>query len=151
MDLNEGIQEMNNNKKLRFSKSRSSNNFGSTFTFFPHNNLVREAITSRPRAQSSIKYSLMKSKSQKKNMVLSGMDTPLFLGQIKNKKVRNFYETILKSCCKEKEPKERHLKNIFRINKNKNQRNSFVLNRNSNPRSLKNFINFANFSFGTMG
>jgi hypothetical protein len=73
-------------------------------------------------------------------MVLSGMDTPQFFGQIKDKNVRNFYETILKSCCREKEPKERHLKNIFRMNKNKNQRNSFVL-KSKEKDKINNSIN----------
>ena len=117
MDLLDEITPLKSNNRFMLLKSNSTNNYGSSLSSFFYNKIRRETISARPRAKSSIKNGMKKSKTQKKNMVLS--DTPLFFSEIKNKNVRNFYETVLRNCCKEKEPKERLLKNLFRINNNK--------------------------------
>ena len=57
-------------------------------------------------------------KSGKKQLYLPE-EQNIFI-KIKNKEVRNFYETILKNSCREKELKTKNLKNIFRIKNTKN-------------------------------
>ena len=123
MEIDE-IQSLTSNKRFKLIKSNSSNNYGSSLSSFSYNNNIRrEIISARPRFKSPLKIGFTRAKSPKNNMILS--NEPTFLNQIKNKNVRNFYETVLKNCCREKEPKQRCLKNIFKINNN--NRDSFLL------------------------
>ena len=124
MEINDEFPQMKYKQRFKFVKSRSVNNFGLSVTSFSNKNLRKEDITSKTRVKPFKKNGLIKSKSQKKDMILSDMDNRLFFSHIKNKNVRNFYETVLKSCCKEKEPKERFLKNLFRMN---NKKHTLVL------------------------
>ena len=132
MDLIDEISPLKSNKRFILVRNNSSNNFGSTLSSFSYNK--REILNSKYRPKTPVRSGMLRFK--KKDMVLS--DTPAYFSHIKNKNVRNFYENVLKSCCKEKEPKERFLKNIFRIN----NKPTYVLRskdkNNNNINNLKN-------------
>ena len=136
MEIDE-IQSLTSNKRFKLIKSNSSNNYGSSLSSFSYNNNIRrEIISARPRFKSPLKIGFTRAKSPKNNMILS--NEPTFLNQIKNKNVRNFYETVLKNCCREKEPKQRCLKNIFKINNN--HRDSFLLKSKDKKKINRNKI-----------
>ena len=111
MDLIDEISPLKSNKRFILIRNNSSNNFGSTLSSFSYNK--REIMSSRYRPKTPVRSGTLRFK-KKEDMILS--DRTLYFSHIKNKDVRNFYENILRSCCKEKEPKERFLKNIFRTN-----------------------------------
>ena len=122
MDISDEIQKIKSNGKPTLLRSMSSNNFGTTFSY-DFNSIKREKIKSS-KYQNKTAQKNNRLKSGKTNLILP--DEQIFFSQIKDEKVRNFYESILKHSCREKEPKTKYLKNIFRI---KNKR-PFLLNLN---------------------
>lgn len=99
-------------KGFSLIRSMSSKNFGTIFSYSIYNlrkNKIKSANTPNKTFQ---RYSLMK--SNKKDINLS--NDSVYFTNIKNLKVRNFYETILKNSCREKEPKTILLKNAFKQN-----------------------------------
>ena len=122
MDISDEIQRIKSNGKPTLLRSMSSNNFGTTFSY-DFNSIKREKIKSS-KYQNKTAQKNNRLKSGKTNLILP--DEQIFFSQIKDEKVRNFYESILKHSCREKEPKTKYLKNIFRI---KNKR-PFLLNLN---------------------
>lgn len=111
MKLEDKIAPSTLNNKILF-KNNSSNNFRTTFLY----NLEcskSEKMKKITTHNNNTKYNKLKLRN-KKLFILP--DEQKFFSQIKNQKVRNIYSIILKISCKEKEPKAKHLKNIFRLN-----------------------------------
>ena len=101
------------NEKNCLLKSMSSSNFGSTYTYNLMNlksHYIKSARTPNKSYQ-NFNFKI----SSRNNIRLS--QEYLYFSNVKNKKIRNIYETILKNSCREKEPKMVHLKNLFRIKK----------------------------------
>lgn len=125
---------LKSNHKTLF-KNNSTNNFGSTFLYnlkYLRNDLMKKTITPKKDNINNIRF-----KSAKKKLLFLP-DEQLFFSQIKNKQVRNFYETILKNSCRVKELKTKHLKNIFRI---KNSNNVLL---KSNQKEAENIFDLHN-------
>jgi len=124
--------EPNENDKNRLLKSMSSSNFGSTYAY----NLINRKINNIKSAKTPNKYyHNFNLKSSSKNGIGLSQEF-IYFSNVKNKKVRNIYETILKNSCREKEPRMIHLKNLFRAKKKK----SFYI-KNDDKNNLEN-INF---------
>ena len=105
------IDLFESNEKNRLLKSLSSNNFGSTY-IYNLMNLKRINIKTARTPNKSYQNFNFKISSRNKNGLSQEY---LYFSNVKNKKVRNIYETILKNSCREKEPRMIHLKNLFRI------------------------------------
>lgn len=120
MDSTEDIPLAKSKKRNTLIKSISTNGFGTLFSY--NLDILRKQIKSARTRNKTPKNELKLTKK----LILP--DEQLFFSEIKNKKVRNIYEAILRNSCKEKEPKTKHLKNIFRIKKTKN----FLLKPNIN-------------------
>ena len=111
MDSTEDIPLAKSKKRNTLIKSISTNGFGTLFSY--NLDILRKQIKSARTRNKTPKNELKLTKK----LILP--DEQLFFSEIKNKKVRNIYETILRNSCKEKEPKLKHLKNIFRLKNTK--------------------------------
>ena len=111
MNSAEETHLVKSNKRNSLLKSNSTNSFG---TIFIYNLDIIKSKRIHPRTPNKTPKNDLKIK---KNLFLP--EEQKFFCDIKNKKVRNFYETILRNSCKEKEPKLKHLKNIFRLKNTK--------------------------------
>ena len=109
------IDLFESNEKYRLLKSMSSSNFGSAY-IYSIINLKRNNIKRAKTPNKTIQF--FNPKRSSKNNIASSQEY-LYFSDIKNKKVRNIYETILKNSCREKEPRTVHLKNLFRTKKKK--------------------------------
>ena len=107
------IDLFESNEKNRLLKSLSSSNFGSTY-IYNLMNLKRINIKTARTPNKSYQNFNFKISSRNKNGLSQEY---LYFSNVKNKKVRNIYETILKNSCREKEPRMIHLKNLFRVKK----------------------------------
>lgn len=114
MKLTDEISSFKYYKRELNNKSR--NNFGKTFS--NSFKLLEKEENIRPYAPNKRFIKNNEIKSDKKQLYLPE-EQNIFI-KIKNKEVRNFYETILKNSCREKELKTKNLKNIFRIKNTKN-------------------------------
>lgn len=114
MELLEVIPSIKSEKTLL--KSNSSNGFGTTYLYnidYLKREHFRRAMSAKKMYNKDYRL-----KSVKKKLFI--VDEQFFFSQIKNKDVRNFYESVIKNACREKEPKTKHLKNIFRLKKSRN-------------------------------
>jgi hypothetical protein len=107
------IDLFESNEKNQLLKSLSSSNFGSTY-IYNLMNLKRINIKTARTPNKSYQNFNFKISSRNKNGLSQEY---LYFSNVKNKKVRNIYETILKNSCREKEPRMIHLKNLFRVKK----------------------------------
>lgn len=114
MDSTDEIPSFNYYK--REFKNKSPNNFRKTFS--NSFKLLEKEENIRINSPNKRFISNNRIKSGKKQLYLPE-EQNIFV-KIKNKEVRNFYETILKNSCREKEPKTKNLKNIFRLKNTKN-------------------------------
>ena len=151
MDLIDEISPLKSNKRFILVRNNSSKSIGSTLSSFSYNK--REIMSSRYRPKTPVKGGTLRFK-KKEDLILS--DRPVYFSNIKNKIVRNFYENVLRSCCKVKEPKERLLKNIFRANnkptyvlksKDKNKNNNNNINNLKGEKIETKFRTLNNFPF----
>jgi hypothetical protein len=109
------IDLLESNEKYKLLKSMSSSNFSSNY-IYNITNLKRGNKKSTKTPSKTSQYFISKS-SKINNIGLSQEN--IYFNNIKNKKVRKMYETILKNSCREKEPRTVHLKNLFRTKKKK--------------------------------
>ena len=129
------IDLFESNEKYKLLKSMSSSNFSSTY-IYNITNLKRNNIKSPKNSNKTSQYFISKS-SKKNNIGLS--QEYIYFDNIKNKKVRKIYETILKNSCREKEPRMMNLKNLFRMKKKK-----LCLNYNDDKFNIGNIISNEN-------
>ena len=131
------IDLLESNEKYKLLKSMSSSNFSSTY-IYNITNLKRNNIKSPKNSNKTSQYFISKS-SKKNNIGLSQEN--IYFNNIKNKKVRKMYETILKNSCREKEPRMMNLKNLFRMKKKK-----LFLNYNEDKFNIGNIISNDNIN-----
>ena len=129
------IDLFESNEKYKLLKSMSSSNFSST-SIYNITNLKRSNIKITKTPNKTPQY--FSSKSSKINNIGLSQEY-IYFDNIKNKKVRKIYETILKNSCREKEPRMMNLKNLFRMKKKK-----LCLNYNDDKFNIGNIISNEN-------
>jgi hypothetical protein len=131
------IDLLESNEKYKLLKSMSSSNFSSNY-IYNITNLKRGNKKSTKTPSKTSQYFISKS-SKINNIGLSQEN--IYFNNIKNKKVRKMYETILKNSCREKEPRMVNLKNLFRMKTKK-----LFLNYNDDKFNIGNIISNDNIN-----